>query len=211
MTMHFNLHNDSAAWIRRDGGDGGAGGGAGSGTGSGNAGAAPGGVLAQLPARFLFPGQPLRMGPERSFAERCKAEKDAPAGILARSRDGLWVYALCQHGDGWVPRTSMQIEGEWTTLPVWTEPIRGYAANQQGKMARQTDLKNGFAQNYQTLASLPSGMGVRLLAQSPDTFWLFVWADNGKNGWVPRSNIETAANWKELPAWANVFIGAQTT
>ena len=162
----------------------------------------------KLKAHMLYNGQPLRTGPDKGGNEFTLAKKSDDAAVLAKSPDGLWAFLWCDSGDGWVPITSLRIEGNADSLPDWSKPMQGYTYKPEGKIDRPTDLKKGWAARYETMVCLPKGQYVKLLAQSPDTFWVFAWSDMG-DGWVPRSAIDTKSDLQWLATWHNVFVDAE--
>lgn len=163
----------------------------------------------KITAWMQFDGQPLRTGPDKGFNEFTHAKKTDKAAVLAKSPDGLWAFLWCDSGDGWVPMSSLWIEGDDTSrLPVWSKPMKGYTYKPEGTIDRPTDLKNGWAASYKTLVCLPAKQYVKLLAQSPDTFWVFAWSDLG-DGWIPRSAVNTKSDLQWLATWHNVFVDAE--
>jgi hypothetical protein len=165
-----------------------------------------GGGKVKLPASMLFNGQPLLTGPDKGFNIVTHAKKADDAAVLAKSKDGNWYFLWCDSGDGWVHKTTVTVQGNVNSLPVWP-PIKGYTYKPEATVTRPTDLKNGFAANYKTLVCIPAGQYTKVLAQSPDTHWLFIWSDMG-DGWVPRSAVDTKSDLSYLPTWDKPFQGA---
>ena len=162
----------------------------------------------KLAAKFLFNGQPLRSGPDNSFHVVWHAKIADVASVLAQSPKGDWVYVTSTTGDGWTPKSAMQITGEFKSLPVWPNPFKGFMYKPDGVIDRATDLKNGPNNGFETLGGLPANKQFKLVGLSKDKFWAFVWTASG-SGWVPLSAVKTQAHVDWLPIWDSTpFKGA---
>lgn len=165
---------------------------------------------AKLPADFMFAGQPLRSGPHSGYDTITHATLGDDASVLGISPDGRWLFVWSDSGDGWAPTTSMHVDGDVTSLSVWSTPMRGYSFQPTGHITRPTDLKVGANPTYDTLTCIPPNQFVKLLAQSDDGHWVFIWSDAG-DGWVPRSAVSSDADLTYLSVWTlpmtNASIG----
>ncbi len=155
---------------------------------------------AKLNASFKFDGQPLRTGPHKGFNMFTHAKQSDDAAVLGISLDGNWLFVWSDSGDGWAPTSSMNVEGDLTSLSFFANPMRGYTFKPEGFISRPTDLKTGANSAYDTLVCIPSYQYVKVLAQSEDGHWLFVWSDAG-DGWVPRSAVTSDADFSFLAVW----------
>ena len=161
----------------------------------------------KLSASFKYDGQTLRTGPHKGFNVFTHAKASDDAAVLAISEDGNWLFVWSDSGDGWVPTDTMTVDGDHSSLSIWSKPMRGYSFKPEGNIIRPTDLKTGANSGYQTLVCIPSHQYVKMLAQSEDGFWVFVWSDAG-DGWVPRSAIKSDADLSYLAVWTAPIHGA---
>ncbi len=162
----------------------------------------------KLPATFKFNGQPLRTGPDNGFNTLFTAKKTDSAAVLAKSKNGEWLFVWSDSGDGWAHHTTINLQGDANTLPVWPNAIRGYIYKPEGSIKRPTDMMNGPDSAYELMVCVPAGQYVKILAQSEDGHWLFIWSDAG-DGWVPKSSVETKADLSFLATWATPIKGAK--
>lgn len=163
--------------------------------------------LQKMDAAFQFNGQPLRSGPHHGYNIVTHAKWDDDAKVLAQSSDGNWLFVWSDSGDGWAPRTTVTLDGDYASLAIWSTPMRDYSFKPWASIERPTDLKMGFSAGYQTMTCIPPLQAVKLLAQSPDGHWVFVWSDMG-DGWVPRSAISSDADLSYLKIWHAPINGA---
>lgn len=161
----------------------------------------------KLPARFTADDKPLRTGPSEAYNIIATAKMSDDASVLAISPDRQWYFIWSDSGDGWVTIDCADIDGEISTLPVWPNPMKGYTYKPWCSVTRPTDLKNGFDSAFETLICIPPNTEVKVLAKSPDGFWVFIWSDLG-DGWVPASAMDGTCVLEPLAVWHNAFVGA---
>ena len=93
-------------------------------------------------------------GPDNGFNTIVNAKKNDDASVLAQSKSGDWYFVWSDSGDGWAHETTVNVEGDTSTLPAWPNPIRGYIYKPKGSIDRPTDLKNGADSSLRTLSSV---------------------------------------------------------
>lgn len=119
--------------------------------------------------------------------------------VLARNADGSWVFIWSEPVDGWVPTSSVNLEGDVSVLPVWTDRFVGATCETQqfdsricGRPGNTTSAATTRWTDIYSTADPDSTTGRAYDPSSPVTIlgrdfwgcWVSVEGD-GDAGWVP--------------------------
>lgn len=144
----------------------------------------------------------VRSGPGVGYTRVTAVDNGDLVSLMGRNLDNTWVMiGVSTTQQGWVNARYITSNSSIAALPVAAQSGTGYVAT--GNL----NIRSTPGVGTSVVTVMPYGASVVLLGRSSDNTWLYLRANDGKEGWANAAYLVTTMNVNLLPVLSGAVPG----
>lgn len=157
-------------------------------------------VIPGAPTAMVVTGNlNVRTGPGPSYAEITSVPYGTTLTLVGRNHDGTWVKVRLSNGtEGWVNAAYITTSVPVTSLPI-VDGSTGTGTPTAVVVTGALNVRSGPGVQYGSVAVIYQGAQVTLIGRNTDGSWAKIRLNNGAEGWVNATLIQTNVPIGNLP------------